>query len=156
MAPRAAAEAQRYPATPMIREILLPALQAKFPNRGFRRDDSANDIGVFPAAHAEVGDVTIDDDGNEATVYIGEITHGHFNPYDERLSEKEIAEHVASDVVNFLDDLFADRVLLWKSPDGRSGGWRRLGEDNPYSIMDGDDITYLWSGPVKNPDSNAG
>jgi hypothetical protein len=140
----------------MIRDVLLPALLANFPNRGFRIDDSPNAVGVFPAAHPDVGDVTIWDDGDEATVGISEITHGHFNPYDETLSEKQVAERVTSDVVEFLNDLFADRVLLWKSQDGRSGGWRILGHDNAYSIMDGDDITYLWSGPVKNPDNDAG
>lgn len=139
----------------MIREVLLPALQAKFPDCGFRLGELANVVGAFPAVHPEVGDVTIWDDGDEATVGVGEITHGHFNPYDEGLSEKEIADRVTSDVVEFLDDLFADRVLLWKSPDGRSGGWRILDNDTPYSLMGGDDLTYLWSGPVNIPVSDS-
>src|SRR5438094_4933911 len=129
----------------MIRDVLLPALLANFPNRGFRTDDAPNAIGVFPAAHEKVGDVTIWDDGNEATIGVGDITHGHFNPYDDTLTEQQTAERVTSDVVAFLTDLFADRVLLWKSPDGGSGGWRILGHDNRYSIMDADDLTYLWS-----------
>jgi hypothetical protein len=140
----------------MIRDVLQPALQSKFPNRGFRTDDSPNAIGIFPAAHEEVGEVTIWDDGDEATVAIGDITHGHFNLYDENLAPEEIEKRVTEDVVGFLTDLFADRIILWKSPDGRSGGWRILGDDNRYSIMDSDDQTYLWSGPVRNPDIGAG
>jgi hypothetical protein len=33
-------------------------------------------------------------------------------------------KRVTNEVVTFLTDLFADRVLLWKSPDVGSGGWR--------------------------------
>jgi hypothetical protein len=132
----------------MIRDLLLPALVANFPNRGFRTGDSPNAIGIFPAAHAEVGDVTIWDDGDEATVGIGEITHGHFNPYDETLTEQQIAERVTSDVVAFLTDLFADRVLLWKSLNNGAGGWQVLEGENDFSLMDAEALTYLWSGPV--------
>jgi hypothetical protein len=133
----------------MIRDILLPALEANFPNRGFHRDDSPNVIGVFPAAHSEVGDVVIWDDGDEATVLIGEITHAHFNPYDETLSEQEVAQRVTSEVVEFLSDLFGDRLLLWRSRHGGSGGCFLISEDNPYVRLRGDELTYLWSGPVK-------
>jgi hypothetical protein len=52
----------------MIRDVLLPALQSRFPSRGFRADASPNAIGSFPSAHEQVGDVTIWDDGDEATV----------------------------------------------------------------------------------------
>ena len=135
----------------MIRDLLLPALQANFPGRGFQLDDSPNAIGVFPAAHSEVGDVTIWDDGDEATIGIGEITHGHFNPYDETLTEHEIAQQVTFEVIDFLTDLFADRVLLWRTPNTGAGGWQVLDDDNDFSLMDADDLTYLWSGPVKNP-----
>src|SRR5262245_9296260 len=114
---------RRYPAflfAVMIRAVLLPALLANFPYRGFETREPST-IGVFPAAHEDVGDVTIVDDGDEATVYIGEITHTHFNPYDQTLSDAELAETVSDDVVGFLAELFADRVLLWKSPKDGSG-----------------------------------
>jgi len=58
----------------MIRDVVLPALLAHFPNRGFRLDDSPNAIGIFPAAHDSVGDVTIHDDGDKATIFVGAIT----------------------------------------------------------------------------------
>jgi hypothetical protein len=139
----------------MIRDVLLPALVANFPDRGFRIAQAPT-IGVFPAAHSDVGDVTIVDDGYEATIYIADITHGHFNPYDQALTEQQIADEVTSDVVRFLNDLFADRVLLFKSRDGGSGGWRLLGYDSEYSL-DANTLTFLWSGAVKNPDIiNAG
>src|SRR5262249_21251822 len=119
--------------------------------RTFTTDVPPKPIAVFSGAHSEVGDVCIWDDGDEATVSIGEITHGHFNPYDPSLSPEQLATVVTGEVLQFLADLFLDRVLLWKSREGGSGGWQVLDEGNELSLMDSDDLTYLWSGPVKNP-----
>ena len=138
----------------MISDTLLPALHERFPDRGLQSGSSPNEVAVFPAAHPEVGNVSIWDDGDEATVGIGEITHGHFNPYDDSLTSEQIAKRVTEDVIEFLQALFNDRVLLWKSRDGGSGGWRILAHNTDGSLMEGDDLTYLWSGPVKNPDLN--
>jgi hypothetical protein len=135
----------------MIRDLLTPALIANFQNRGFRSVDDARTIGIFPAAHCDVGNLTIWDDKHEATIGIGDITHGHFNPYDNTLTDEQVAQHVTEDVIEFLTALFADRVLLWKSLDNRSGGWRRLDYET-QSRLDTTALTYLWSGPVSNPD----
>jgi hypothetical protein len=140
----------------MIRDVLVPALEKTFPNRGLRTGEPPDAIAVFPAAHPDVGDVMIYDDGNEATVGIGTITHGHFGWADSKRMEAEIAQSVTDEVVRFLTDLFADRIVLWKSSGG-AGGWWMVGRDNTLSIMEVDDPTYLWSGPVANPlQQNAG
>jgi len=134
----------------MLRDVLLPALETNFPNRGLRTGEPTDPIAVFPAVHSEVGDVSIYDDGNEAMVSVGQITHGHFGWTDPNRTEAEIAQSVTDEVVRFLTDLFADRIVLWKSSGG-AGGWWLVGHDNSLSIMDADDFTYLWSGPVPNP-----
>ena len=59
----------------MIRYLLLPVLETDFPNRGLRAGEPPDPIAAFPAAHTEVGDVNIYDDGNEAMVSVGQITH---------------------------------------------------------------------------------
>lgn len=134
------------PTKDMIRDLLLSALRDRFANRGMQPGKSGNEIAIFPAMHPEVGNLTIWDDGDAATIEIGDITHGHFNPYDDSLTSDQLAERVTEEVIDFLHDLFADRVLLWKSPDGRSGGWQRLGygDESPR----GDNLRYLWSGPI--------
>jgi hypothetical protein len=134
----------------MIRDVLIIELRAEFPNRGLRIGESPEAIAVFPAAHPEVGDVSIYDDGNEAMVSVGQITHGHFGWEDPNRPEADIATSVTVEVVRFLTDLFANRVLLWRSSGG-AGGWQTLGQNSSLSIMDGDASTYLWSGPVSNP-----
>ncbi len=102
-------------------------------------------VATFPAAHPVVGDLDIYDDGNEATVAIDDITHGHFNPHDPALSEKEIAARVTDDVLCFLEAMFADRVLLWKVQGG-AGGWMPLDrKSDPMLPLDAQ--KYVWSGP---------
>jgi hypothetical protein len=135
----------------MIRDVLLPILRERFAGRGLLTGASPDPIAVFPAMHPAVGDVFIWDDGEEATLGVGAITHSHFNPYDSSLTPGERANYVSEEVVAFLDDLFADRILLWKSPDGGSGGWQIIGQDHSVSLLDSHDLTFLWSGPVKNP-----
>ena len=103
---------------------------------------------TFPAAHTEVGDVSVWDDGDEATVMVGEITHGHFNPYHSTLTEAEVARRVTDMVVDFLESLFADRVVLWCSENRRSGGWRVLHETPREAPTGLSGCVYVWSGPL--------
>src|SRR6185295_18181831 len=111
----------------MIREALIPILEERFSSRRLSTGFPPDPIAIFPAIHPAVGNVSIWDEGEEATVAIGTITHGHFNPYDASIDDEQRAKLVAEDVVAFLEALFADRVLLWKSADGQSGGWQILG-----------------------------
>ncbi len=63
----------------------------------------------------------IHDDGDEVTAYVGHFTHSHFSSYDD-ISEEAKAREISEDVMIFLEDLFADRVLLWGSHE-KGGGW---------------------------------
>jgi hypothetical protein len=133
----------------MIKTVLLVALKQKFSAQSFRVSDDDKIVAVFPAAHPQVGDVKIWDDGNEATMEIGKITHGHFDAYGATLSEPERDKMVTEEVVNFLTELFADRVLLWVSESSKSGGWQMLGEKPPLACMREKGTYFLWSGPIK-------
>jgi hypothetical protein len=131
----------------MIRENLLRELNDRFPGRGMRTGVPPDPIAVFPAMHPEVGEVKIWDDGDEATIEIGRITHGHMNPYGASMSEDEVAREVTRQVVEFLEDLFTDRVLLWVSADGRSGGWKVLSDTVETSDPPRGTCIFVWSGP---------
>ncbi len=132
----------------MISEVLLPALSDHFPNNGFIEGEPSDDLVVtFKAKHPSVGDVLIYDHGHEVTVVIGDITHSHFNPYDETLSDEERIRFITEDVVEFLEELFADQVLLFKNLSGRGGGWERLNySDTKPKYIEGE-LYYYWSGP---------
>jgi hypothetical protein len=124
-------------------------LESRFPNITLPDATSSNAIGVFKSAHNEVGDLSIFDDGDEATIFIGDITHLHFD--SEASSESEIEESVTAEVLAFLEELFADRIVIWKS--------RRTGADGAIpqanfeisSYVNAEDLTYVWSGPIENP-----
>jgi hypothetical protein len=40
------------------------------------------------------------------------LTHGHFDDYTEGLSEAEHARRIVDRVVAFLEDLFANRIVI--------------------------------------------
>ena len=110
----------------MIRNYLVPARKKEFSGWEISFGDPPQPIATFPACQEAVGKVLVYDDGQEATVCIEKLTHGHFNPFDEILTENERAKIITEDVVNFLKALFSDRVLLHTSTVNRVGGWIRL------------------------------
>ena len=135
-----------------IFDALVAAFEPRFPDRGMRLERSAiapdrtfPDI-VFPARHPHVGDLVISDDGDEATVYIGAITHSHFGSYDESLSAERAAERIAADVADFIELLFADRVLLWKA--FGAGGWHRVEKPATVSPRSWFRKWFVWSRPL--------
>jgi hypothetical protein len=79
----------------MIRDCLIPPLKREFPGWEIVFDNPPRPIGTFPATQAAVGKVLVYDDGDEATLLIENITHGHFNPYDESLKEDRCVSTVA-------------------------------------------------------------
>ncbi|MHC4645044.1 MAG: hypothetical protein ACYTBJ_06065 [Planctomycetota bacterium] len=94
----------------MIKDGLIPELEKKFGTGSFQTGESP--IIVFAAKHPEVGDVQIWDDGDQATLSVGDITYGHFNPYDRNLTQNQADHEATESVIDFLDALFSDKVLL--------------------------------------------
>ena len=128
-----------------ICDELIPKLQERFPGRGLRIGLPPLPCAVFPAIHPEVGAVEIYDDGGELTIVAGNFTHGHFSNYDEGLSEEQWAKQIVDDVVRFLDDLFADQIILWGSHQA-SGGWYHRDKSSTRKHHTNE---YVWSGPFK-------
>ena len=139
----------RIPA--VIRDALLPVLRERFPGRGLREGAPPGPVAVFPPAHPEVGPVEIYDDGDEVSIFVGTITHLHIGPWTAGPEPVECTpEAMAEDVASFLEDLFADRTLLWRSASGSGGSLPREGEC-PLTLLGPGDETFVWSGPVPNP-----
>lgn len=134
----------------MIRDSLTSALQQRFPDVGFVFSYASQPFARLSPSCAELGDLEIYDDGDEATVSIREITHTHFNPY-QQMPEDDRDQWIADAVVEFLDALFADRILLYRTPDRRSGGFRRhdspVDRSRPVAGME-QYRCFVWSGPV--------
>jgi hypothetical protein len=130
----------------MIQDKLIPMLGQKYAGLGVRLGSPPDPIAIIPAKHPGVGDVSIYDDGDEATISIGEITHGYFNPYDATLTQEEAEAEIACEVMGFLEDLFADKYLLWKARGNGGGGWQHLDYmDRPLQPRENTDY-FVWSG----------
>jgi hypothetical protein len=138
-----------------LTDRLIPELQKRFSDRGLRITGAVQPCAIFPAMHPQVGDIQIHDDGSELTVVAGNFTHGHFANYDEDLSDDKKDEAIVEDVIEFLEALFADRVVLWGSHGG-GGGWYRRDRPQtdrhalPLQIeqMKQASDHFVWSGPL--------
>lgn len=100
----------------MIAANLIPALQERFRDRGLRISEASPPVATFPAIHPDVGDIVVCDDGDEVTVYLGNFTHAHFgvrsSDADGSVVDRE--QHIVDDVLDFLDDVFTDRIEFYR------------------------------------------
>jgi hypothetical protein len=123
-------------------EVLVPLLRARFPSLAFTGPSGQPPQLTIAASHPDVGDIVLRDDDEEITAYLGHFTHRHFSNYDEiPIAEKE--KIIAEDVVKFLADLFADRIIMWGSHRGMGGSHS---VDSP-SLLSLGRKKYVWSGP---------
>lgn len=104
-----------------LKTVLLPFLRDRYPHG--RYDDPDKEVIVAFDGPAEVGDLRVWDGGDEATVEIGKLTHTHFNgfdsfPRDPKVSGEEVAKRVTEEVLRFLEDFFAGRIVVWTEPGG--------------------------------------
>ena len=97
----------------MIRDHLVPAVKEVFPNLAFKISPTSNPIISLSSSSAEIGDLHIYDDGDQATVIITGITHGDFGVYDENLNTEEKEQIITEDVISFLVTLF--RIALFST-----------------------------------------
>lgn len=80
------------------------------------------------------------------------ITHGHFNPC-KRMAERDRDSRVTEAVIEFLDALFDGRVLVYRSPDRRGGGWQlpndKIDRSRPVPGTEHYEC-FVWSGSGAN------
>ncbi len=128
----------------MLSTQLLPTLRERFPDRGLVTGEPPGVVAWFPGLHPGLRGVSVYDEGDELTVAVEDITHGHFAEYDATLPGGERERRIVDAVAEFLGDLFADRVAVWGRHDG-AGGWYRL--DLRDSDAPGGVAEFVWSGP---------
>ncbi len=132
----------------MISENLFPRIQAGFGDRPMTIV-GARQV-VFSAAHSEVGDLVVQDDGDEVTLFLGRFTHCHIGNYDDGLKVAEREERISDEVIRFLEEIFADQVEFWGN---HRGGNSRERKPKPRSLLSKlmfGSRTYVWSGPLES------
>lgn len=139
----------------MFAELVLEAVRRRFPDLLLHIPCPERAFMAMRAPSPVLGIIAFYDDGDEVTVYAGDLTHGHFSASEED-SPSEREQKVVGAVLKFVEDTLEDRVLFWASEDRRSGGWTVLpGGSLPRSPSA---IRTVWSGPLapQRPESNAG
>jgi hypothetical protein len=135
----------------MIRDHLIPAVKEVFPSLAFKISPSSNPIISLSSSSAEIGDLHIYDDGDQATVIITGITHGDFGVYDENLNAEEKEQIITEDVISFLVTLFSDRVVLYRTSSKGMGGWTVIEQGvKDIEFVAGREY-FVWSGPITPP-----
>ena len=137
-------------------DTFLATLIARFSDHGLQVGTPPDPVAVFPAKHPKVGPLRVWAPGRRggvaARLQIGEILNDEVSNYDAHLPFDQRVERVTSHVVRFLDHLFSDRLLFWKSSDEpRRGGWRErgaAGHTEPLVLDDRVYETYVWSSPL--------
>jgi hypothetical protein len=130
----------------MIGDFVITELKARIPDVFFMKNSPPRAVAVFPAAHPSVGDLAIYDDGTEARVHIGKITHGHFGCGDGNLNQSDREKDIANGVVDFVEAVFRNQVIFFSSLDGRSGGWQ-VGEFLAREKSSARRY-FTWAGPL--------
>jgi hypothetical protein len=132
-----------------LSQRLLPVLRERFPGCGMvegQHPDSP--CAAFPGLHNGIRQVAVYDDDSELTVVLDDLTHGHFSDYDCSGAEADREQRIIDAVVEFLNDLFADRVAVW-GQHATGGGWYKVSVDEPR--FDRGQPAFLWSGPLAQP-----
>ena len=134
----------------MIRDALVPVLRKRFPRIGFVFQENGEPFAKAPSPCETLGGLEIYDDGDEATVSLPQFTHSHFSP-NRRMPEIERDAWISASVVSYLDALFGDRLLLFRSPVSMQGGSQHYQEQidvsEPVPGMEAYEC-FVWSGPV--------
>jgi hypothetical protein len=135
----------------VLSETLFPMLEDRFPNRGLVLKFHPHPSAIFPAVHPQVGDLVISDEGSEITVYVGNFTHVHYDVYVDGISEEERAKQISGQVIQFVEDIFAERMEFYGSHEG--GGGCRVRGRKPHDIsakLSAGKRMYVWSGPIED------
>ncbi|QBF81694.1 hypothetical protein EXU30_02540 [Shewanella maritima] len=105
----------------MYFDALVKQIEREFPNKRFVVKPHDFSISVPPKAKG-FGAIEIQDDCDEFIIFIGNFTHVHFSCNDTSLSKQQQADSAASEVIDFLTDLFADKIVFWGSAE-KGGGF---------------------------------
>jgi hypothetical protein len=129
----------------MICEVLVPAIKERFSDIPFFFDEPPKPVASLRSPCKALGGVEICDDGDEATVYLTNATHGHFTCDDEGLTEEQREQRIVSKVIEFLEALLKDRIVVWRFLGGIAGGWRLFRADEPVPKPSMARQQFLWS-----------
>ena len=104
-----------------------------------------------------IGSIVVLFDDAEVSVFLGDITHCHFTPYAAQGDFPGCTpEQAASNAVEFISEVVADKWIIWRWSDGRGGCYKAGGDDEESADapLPGEEVeSLLWSGPLVPPNN---
>ncbi len=102
------------------------------------------------ARNPAIGDIVVSFEDGEVSVFLGDITHCHFTPYeaDDKFPGCT-KQRAATDAVQFIREVVDDKWVIWCWSDGRGGCFKLEGDDEEVADAPllGEDVKcFLWSG----------
>jgi hypothetical protein len=121
------------------------AIGANFPGLTISYDEPPRPIVTIEPVSAHFGPIEIVDDDFEITVNCGRFTHVHISNYDDGISPEERTERLVESLLEFLTDVFSDRLDFWGTHLG-GGGCRLRDQPSILPRILGGQGVFTWSG----------
>lgn len=127
----------------MLLDKLVAEIERCFPNLEYSTDAENKEI-MIPSGSAVIGNICITDDIHELSVFVGNFSHWHSSSTDPDNATSIIVEQV----VEFLRDLFQDKIVMWGSSESYGGFYStELDEAHQDTPLESESVRkYLWSG----------
>ena len=110
------------------------------------------------ARDAKVGDIVVSFEGDEISVFLGDITHCHFTPYAAQDSFPGCTPmEAAADASQFIREVISDQWVIWRWRDGRGGCFKLGGndEESADAPLPGEEVeSFVWSGQLVPPNKS--
>jgi hypothetical protein len=110
------------------------------------------------ARNAEVGDIIVSFEGDEISVFLGDITHCHFTPYAAQDNFPGCTPtEAAADASQFIREVVSDQWVIWRWRDGRGGCFKLGGNDDEGADapLPGEEVeSFVWSGRLVPPNKS--
>lgn len=119
-------------------------LKDLFPSLKFKVNENDQEI-TIENQHSHIGNIDFEADGEEIIIYIGNFTHWHAGCYDETLNKEQKQKQVVNEVLDFLSDMLADKIVMWGSHE--TGGGFYYDENEQDVPLNPEEVDkYVWSG----------
>ena len=131
----------------MLLQIVEENIQNEFPSLQYSMNES-NDTLIIKGPNDRVGNIEIEDDLEEIIVMVGNFTHWHAACYDQTITKDERDKQVSAEIIDFLRDLFSNKLILWGSHQ-TSGGFYNIDlalNEQDSSCEPSEVEQYFWSG----------
>ncbi|MFT5629383.1 MAG: hypothetical protein ACI82I_001412 [Gammaproteobacteria bacterium] len=131
----------------MLKSVMISEIKSHFPDAAIEFGTDGNVIATFAPIHPSWEPIDVIDDGDEATVFFGNFTHGHYGRFGDEATHELDAQSIAADVIKDLQLVFDDQFEFYKLRGG-GGGRRARGSQGKLSkFLHGANGT-VWSGRV--------